>query len=52
MAGEAGLEKPVPAVDIRKSIAPDHIVCLDRGARMKMLKDPGIRLASSSADPA
>src|SRR3978361_2241139 len=52
LAGEAGLEKPVPAVDIRKSLAPDQSVCLDRGARMKMLKDPGIRLASSSADPA
>lgn len=27
-----------PAVPIRKSVFPDHIVCLEDGAKMKMLK--------------
>jgi predicted transcriptional regulator len=39
-AGEAPvvIKKPVPAVDIRKSVAQDYLVCLDCGAKMKMLK--------------
>lgn len=31
-------EKPVPAVSIRASIKPDHIVCLEDGKKLKMLK--------------
>lgn len=33
-AGEA----PKPAVSIKKSITPDHIVCLEDGKKLKMLK--------------
>jgi predicted transcriptional regulator len=38
--GEAPAEpiKAEPAVDIKKSIFPDHIICLECGASMKMLK--------------
>ncbi len=31
-------ERPEPAVTVRASIKKDHIVCLDCGKRMKMLK--------------
>ena len=31
-------EKPVPAVSIRKSVTPDHIICLEDGKKLKMLK--------------
>jgi len=31
-------EKPVPAVPIKKSIQPDHLVCLEDGKKLKMLK--------------
>ncbi len=31
-------KKPVPAVHPRRSVFPDHIVCLEDGKRMKMLK--------------
>jgi len=31
-------EKPQPAVPIKKSIFPDHIVCLEDGKKLKMLK--------------
>ena len=31
-------EPPRPAVAIRKSIAPDYLVCLEDGKKMKMLK--------------
>ena len=31
-------EKPQPAVPIRKSITPDHIICLEDGKKLKMLK--------------
>jgi predicted transcriptional regulator len=31
-------ERPEPAVSIRASIKPDHIVCLEDGKKMKMLK--------------
>jgi predicted transcriptional regulator len=29
---------PMPAVPIRKSVFPDHIVCLEDGKKLKMLK--------------
>lgn len=31
-------ETPKPAVPIRKSITPDHIICLEDGKKLKMLK--------------
>ncbi len=31
-------EKPRPAVPIRKSVTEDHIVCLEDGKKLKMLK--------------
>jgi predicted transcriptional regulator len=31
-------EKPAPAVSVRRSIRPDHLVCLVCGQRQKMLK--------------
>lgn len=31
-------ERPEPAVTVRASVKKDHIVCLDCGKRMKMLK--------------
>lgn len=34
----ASTERPSPAVPIRKSIAPDYIVCLEDGKKLKMLK--------------
>lgn len=30
--------EPVPAVSVRASVKPDHIVCLEDGKKMKMLK--------------
>jgi predicted transcriptional regulator len=32
------LERPQPAVPIKKSVFPDHIVCLEDGKKLKMLK--------------
>jgi predicted transcriptional regulator len=32
------VEKPQPAVPIRKSVFPDYIICLEDGKRLKMLK--------------
>lgn len=32
------LEKPRPAVPVKKSILPDYIICLEDGKRLKMLK--------------
>jgi predicted transcriptional regulator len=32
------VEKPQPAVSIRKSVLPDYIICLEDGKRLKMLK--------------
>ena len=32
------VERPQPAVSIRKSITPDYIVCLEDGKKLKMLK--------------
>ena len=31
-------EKPIPAVPIKRSVTPDHIVCLEDGKKLKMLK--------------
>ncbi len=31
-------ERPTPVVPIKKSITPDHIVCLEDGKKLKMLK--------------
>ena len=31
-------EQQAPAVSIRASVKPDHVTCLDCGAKMKMLK--------------
>ena len=36
--GEAAGEPPKPAVTIKKSITPDHIVCLEDGKKFKSLK--------------
>ena len=36
--GQAAEERPEPAVSIRASVKKDHIVCLDCGKKMKMLK--------------
>ncbi len=35
--GDAG-ERPRPAVPAKKSVFPDHIVCLEDGKKLKMLK--------------
>ena len=32
------MERPQPAVPVRKSVFPDHIVCLEDGKKLKMLK--------------
>lgn len=34
----APVEKPQPAVSIKKSITPDYLVCLEDGKKLKMLK--------------
>ena len=31
-------ERPLPAVNIKKSVQPDYIVCLEDGKKLKMLK--------------
>ena len=31
-------EKPTPAVPIKRSVTPDHIICLEDGEKLKMLK--------------
>ncbi len=31
-------ERPEPAVPISKSVTPDHIICLEDGRKLKMLK--------------
>ncbi len=31
-------ERPQPAVPVKKSIAPDYLVCLEDGKKLKMLK--------------
>jgi predicted transcriptional regulator len=37
-AAEPVAERPKPAVPIRRSITPDHIICLEDGKKLKMLK--------------
>ena len=32
------LDRPQPAVPVKKSVFPDYIVCLDDGKKLKMLK--------------
>jgi predicted transcriptional regulator len=34
----ASVERPQPAVPVNRSIRPDHIVCLEDGKKLKMLK--------------
>ncbi len=34
----ASLERPQPAVPIKKSVMPDYIICLEDGKKLKMLK--------------
>ena len=36
--GVHGVTDKKPAVEIKKSVTPDHIVCLEDGKRLKMLK--------------
>lgn len=31
-------QRPTPAVPIKKSVTPDHIICLEDGKKLKMLK--------------
>ena len=33
-----GPERPQPAVPVKKSVFPDHIICLEDGKKLKMLK--------------
>jgi predicted transcriptional regulator len=35
---EPAAERPTPAVPIRKSVTPDYIVCLEDGAKLKIMK--------------
>ena len=35
---EPEAEKPTPAVPIKRSVTPDHIICLEDGKKLKMLK--------------
>jgi predicted transcriptional regulator len=37
-SGEPVVEKPKPAVTVRRSVTPNYIVCLEDGKRLKMLK--------------
>ena len=37
-AAEPVAERPNPAVPIKKSVTPDHIICLEDGKKLKMLK--------------
>lgn len=34
----APVERPQPAVPVRRSVTPDYIVCLEDGKKLKMLK--------------
>ena len=36
--GAAAIERPQPAVPIRKSVTRDYIICLEDGKKLKMLK--------------
>ena len=37
-SGTPAPEKPQPAVPVKRSVFPDHIVCLEDGKKLKMLK--------------
>ena len=37
-SGKGPMGKAEPAVSARKSVFPDHLICIDCGAEMKMLK--------------
>lgn len=36
--GNVKAERPAPAVPIKKSVTANHIICLEDGAKLKMLK--------------
>ncbi|MEN8195100.1 MAG: MucR family transcriptional regulator [Pseudomonadota bacterium] len=36
--GDENTDRPTPAVQIKKSITPDFIICLEDGKKLKMLK--------------
>ncbi len=36
--GQAAMVQAEPAVPIKKSVRPDHIICLEDGKKLKMLK--------------
>lgn len=36
--GPSGLERPQPAVPIKRSVTPDYLICLEDGKKLKMLK--------------
>ena len=35
---EPRADRPVPAVSVKQSVTPDHIICLEDGKKLKMLK--------------
>ena len=37
-SGQAQAERLQPAVSVKKSVTPDHIICLEDGKKLKMLK--------------
>jgi predicted transcriptional regulator len=37
-APTATVERPLPAVNVKRSVHPDYIVCLEDGKKLKMLK--------------
>ena len=37
-AAPSAADRPTPAVPIRRSVTPDHIVCLEDGKKLTMLK--------------
>jgi len=36
--GDMSSDRPTPAVNVKKSITPDYIICLEDGKKLKMLK--------------
>jgi predicted transcriptional regulator len=34
----ASIERPLPAVNVKRSVHPDYIICLEDGKKLKMLK--------------
>jgi predicted transcriptional regulator len=37
-SGQMSAERLQPAVSVKKSVTPDHIICLEDGKKLKMLK--------------